>query len=269
MHQFDQDIRSVEQEPFTFSGRITDNWSVNGIPNGGYLLAMMAEAMMQHSEMKSTPVVTANFLNRCEPGDVNVLIEKMSTSRQFDRFQAGLFQNAKEKIRAFGTFAKDSNACSLERYEAGAPHITGLKKCVPIPEIPGYTIFSRMDVRLDPGCAGWMTGNLSEASENKGWIKFIDDRPFDIPSLLLIADSFPPAVLSSQGMVAWVPTLEMSVNIRKIPTTAWLKCIFKTRFITCGLLEEDGEIWDQTGSLIAISRQIAQYRSRNESHIGR
>ena len=42
-------------------------------------------------------------------------------------------------------------------------------------------------------------------------------------------------------MVAWVPTIELSVNIRNIPTTKWLKCIFQTRFITCGLLEEDGE----------------------------
>jgi hypothetical protein len=51
------------------------------------------------------------------------------------------------------------------------------------------------------------------------------------------------------------------VNIRKIPTTDWLKCGFRTRFITCGLLEEDGEIWDQKDELIAISRQIAQYRT--------
>ena len=83
-------------------------------------------------------------------------------------------------------------------------------------------------------------------------------------SILLIADAFPPAVLSSQGMVAWVPTIEFSVNIRNIPTTQWLKCIFRTRFITCGLLEEDGEIWDQKGELIAISRQIAQYRTHTK-----
>ena len=90
---------------------------------------------------------------------------------------------------------------------------------------------------------------------------FKNDRPFDIFSILLVADSFPPAVLTSQGMVAWVPTIEFSVNIRNIPTTQWLKCIFRTQFITCGLLEEDGEIWDATGRLIAISRQIAQYRA--------
>jgi len=118
-----------------------------------------------------------------------------------------------------------------------------------------------MDIRLDPACAGWMQGgDLSEKSENKGWIQFEDDRAFDIFSIVLIADSFPPAVLSSHGMVAWVPTLEFSVNIRKIPETKRVKCAFRTRFISCGLLEEDGEIWDESGDIIAISRQFAQFR---------
>ena len=263
MHQFDRDIRSELQQPFSFSGHISDNWSVNGIPNGGYLMAVLANAMMHHCEMKSTPIITANFLDRCEPGDATISIENLSASRQFDRVQAGLYQNGKEKVRAFGTFASEGNDCDLERYEVPGPDITELKNCVAMPEIPNYSIFSRLDLRLDPIAAGWLSGKLAETSENKGWVKFKDDRPFDILSILLIADSFPPAVLSSQGMVAWVPTIEFSVNIRNLPTTQWLKCIFRTRFITCGLLEEDGEIWDQSGKLIAISRQIAQYRAQN------
>jgi hypothetical protein len=118
-----------------------------------------------------------------------------------------------------------------------------------------------MDLRLEPTSAGWMFGHLSDRSEIKGWIKFRDDRSFDALSILLIADSFPPAVLSRHGMVAWVPTIEYSVNIRNLPTSKWLKCAFRTRFITCGLLEEDGVIWDQNDTLVAISRQIAQYRA--------
>jgi len=128
--------------------------------------------------------------------------------------------------------------------------------------MPNYTLFGHMDIRLDPACVGWWSGDLSDTSECKGWFIFKKERPFDIPSILLVADAFPPPVLSSQGMVAWVPTLEFSVNIRHIPTTDWLKCIFRTRFITCGLLEEDGEIWDQNGELVAITRQIAQYRAQ-------
>lgn len=117
-----------------------------------------------------------------------------------------------------------------------------------------------MDVLLDPSCAGWMQNRVVDKSENKGWIRFKDRRPFDIPSLLLVADSLPPAVLASQGMVGWVPTIELSVNIRNLPKTEWLNCSLRTRFITCGLLEADGEVWDEAGNLVAISRQIAQMR---------
>ncbi|MGD9079272.1 MAG: thioesterase family protein [Desulfobacterales bacterium] len=261
MHQFDRDILFKAGEPFSFSGQIADNWSINGVPDGGYLMAILTKAMMRHSEMKSTPIITANFLNRCEPGDASVTIEKMATSKQFDRFQGSLSQKGKEKIRAFGTFAIENKECLVERCESSGPEIAELEKCVAVPEIPNYTLFGQLDLRLDPICTGWMLGKLSDTSEIKGWIKFKNDRPFDVLSILLIADSFPPAVISSQGMVAWVPTIELSVNVRKLPTTDWLKCSFRTRFITCGLLEEDGEIWDQKGELIAISRQIAQYRA--------
>ncbi len=260
MHQFDQDILLVPSDTFSFSGNITENWSINSVPDGGYLLAILAKAMMHHSEMKSTPILTANYLNRSETGGASILIEQMAASKQFERYQARLVQNNKEKIRAFGTFASDNIDCALERYEVSDPEVAELEKCVPVPEFPNFSLFSQVDIRLDPGCTGWAAGELSENSEIKGWIKFKKDRPFDILSILLFADSFPPAVLSSQGMVAWVPTIEYSVSIRNLPTTQWLKCSFRTRYITCGLLEEDGEIWDEAGRLVAISRQIAQYR---------
>ena len=261
MHLFDHDIRFEPDGPLSFSGQITDNWSINEIADGGYLMAILAKAMMQHSEMKATPIITANFLNRCEPGDAEILIEKMSASKQFNRFQGSLRQKGKEKIRAFGTFSDENRVCLLESCEASCPEIAELEKCLPVPEMPNYSLFSQLDVRLDPACTAWLSGKLSAKSESKGYIKFKESRAFDVPSILLIADSFPPAILSSQGMVAWVPTIELSVNVRKIPTTEWLKCSFRTRFITCGLLEEDGEIWDQKDELIAISRQIAQFRA--------
>lgn len=227
-------------------------------------MAILAKAMMHQSEMRSTPIITANYLSRCEPGEAKILTEKISASKQFERFQARLHQNGKEKIRAFGTFASEDIDCTLESYEMSEPKIKALEECFPVPELPNYTLFGQMDIRLDPICTGWMSGKLSDNSEILGWIKFKTERPFDILSILLVADSFPPAVLSSQGMVAWVPTIEFSVNIRNIPTTQWLKCIFRTRFITCGLLEEDGEIWDEAGRLVAISRQIAQYRTHTK-----
>ena len=136
------------------------------------------------------------------------------------------------------------------------------EECFPFPSIPKYTLYDHMDVLLAPSCAGWIKGekDLSPLSEQKGWIKFKDDRSCDALSLLLIADSFPPPVLASHGIVAWVPTIEYSVSVRDIPDTAWIKAIFRSHYMTCDIVEEDGELWDENGKLLAISRQIAQFR---------
>lgn len=67
-------------------------------------------------------------------------------------------------------------------------------------------------------------------------------------------------VFASFGASARVPTIELSVNARKIPDTRILKGIFKSRFISGGLVEEDGELWNTDGELVAISRQVSKYR---------
>ena len=261
-HLYDQDIAISDQGTQKYAAAISSNWSINGVPDGGYLMAILADAMQRQSEREATPVITANYLARCEPGDALVSVEKIGQSKQFDRFQASLHQNDVEKIRAIDTFASASLECPVERYESDALALPPPDGCVKIPPLPNYTLFDQMDIRLDPACTGWATtGELTDKSEIKGWIRFKDDRRFDMAGILLAADSFPPAVLTTQGLVAWVPTIELSINIRNLPVGRWLKGIFRTRYITCGLLEEDGELWDDENQLVAISRQIAQYRT--------
>ncbi len=261
MHQFDKDISLVQQAPSCFSTTIASNWGVNGIANGGYLTAIMANAMIKAGGHHLAPIVTVNFISRCIPGKADISVEKIASSKQFDRFQASLTQDGIERLRAFGTFSRTGQTNSARRYETGPPELADLADCVPIPPMPEYTVYNQVDIRLDPGCTGWMTGNTNNSkSEHKGWARFREERPFDFLSILLIADTFPPPVISSQGLVAWVPTLEYSVNTRNLPKGDWLKCIFRTRFINNGLLEEDGELWDESGELVAISRQIAQYK---------
>ncbi|KJS32799.1 MAG: hypothetical protein VR64_04470 [Desulfatitalea sp. BRH_c12] len=261
MHPFDKDILS---EPSAQSDqwvtRIAGNWSINDLPNGGYQMAVLANAMLRVSAKKKIAIMTATFIARTTAGNARIHLEKIAASSQFERFEARLVQKGVEKLRALGTFVSEDMACSIDRRESSAPDIAPLAECVPIPVMPKFTLFDHMDVRLDPRCAGWMDNRLVDKSEHKGWIRFKDERPYDANALLLIADAFPPPVFASQGLAAWVPTIELSVNIRKLPSSQWLKCNFRTRFISCGLLEEDGEIWDEAGDLVALSRQIAQYR---------
>ena len=261
MHLFDRDISVTAKEPFLYAGTISDNWSVNGNPDGGYLMALLANAILQKSGKAKLAILTANFIARSVPGEAFLAVKQIGSSRQFERWEARLQQEGTETVRAFGT-CTEGEISGENRYEKSAPVLAPLKDCIAIPEMPRYTIFRNVDDRLDPGCAGWMSGDLVGKSEQKGWIKFKDDRPFDQLSILLLADAFPPPVLASQGIIAWVPTIEMSVNIRAIAKTKWLKCIFRSRFITGGFVEEDGELWDENGGLVAISRQISQFQKQ-------
>jgi acyl-CoA thioesterase len=45
--------------------------------------------------------------------------------------------------------------------------------------------------------------------------------------------------------------------VRARPAPGWLSTQFATLALTDGYFEEDGELWDATGRLVAISRQLA------------
>ncbi len=261
MYQFDKDITVTGKTPETFESVISPNWSVDNNPDGGYLMALLANAVRQGSEKQWPLIVTANFIARCGPGPAEIKLSHMGGSRYFDRWQVTLSQEATPRITALCTMTDDHEDAGEKRYEAAAPDLPDREACVEMPNLPGYTMFDHLEVRLDPACAGWMTtGSLSETSIHRGWLRFRDGRPFDALSALLAADAFPPPILASQGAVAWVPTIEMSVNLRNRGRTPWLKCVFRSRFLSRGVVEEDGRVWDENNELVAVSRQVSRFR---------
>jgi hypothetical protein len=124
VHFFDRDISLNESGPLSYRGVVSDHWSVNGIPNGGYLPALLAHAMAMNSDKRATPIVTANYLSRSAAGDAELRVDKISQSAQFNRLQAGLFQNGAEKVRCLGTLVDEKIECVRERFETAAPPLS-------------------------------------------------------------------------------------------------------------------------------------------------
>lgn len=261
LHAFDRDLEMFDTGSRVFALTLSDQWNIAGSTlNGGYLMGVIAKAMELCSPKKATPIITANYISKCVPGKALAHVEVVSESANFTRFMVRLVQQGKEKIRALGTFSSNVNGDAVQEYETGPPVMADFEDSFQVPVMPDNALFDHIDLRLDPSCAGWLSGGLSERSEFKGWVCFKKERKIDIPAILLFSDTWPPPVFARFGPSAWVPTIELSVNVRKVPDTLVLKGIFKSRFISGGLVEEDGELWDARGELVAVSRQIAKYR---------
>ena len=114
-------------------------------------------------------------------------------------------------------------------------------------------IMSRLDVRIHPDHA--VAGSGREAAIT-GWIRFSDGRPVDAHSLPLFADAFPPPLFSKVGFIGWVPTIELTVHVRRRPVEGWIRGHFRTTDAAGNRTIEDGWLWDESGALVAVARQV-------------
>jgi hypothetical protein len=136
------------------------------------------------------------------------------------------------------------------------PQRESLERVTPGDPFPP-NFMGHLDLRLHPDDAGFFEGRRSGTARLRGWLGLPDDEPIDPLALLTMVDAFPPTVFNVDLPVAWVPTLELTAHVRGRPAPGPLACEVRTRFISGGFLEVDGEYWDAEGQLVAQSRQLA------------
>lgn len=252
---------SIDASERPFKSEIHDGWDVVGNANGGYLMAMAARAMARAADRPHPVSVTAHYLSPGRPGPVTIDPQIVKAGRRLTTVRASLQGAEKPLIELLGSFG-DLNAIEgPQRVDASPPDLPPPEECLhnaPNPEV-GFppAMMGRVNMRLHPDDAQFMAGNPSGDPLVRGWLKLADDEPMDVFGLLLATDCFPPTVFNAKLPVAWTPTVELTAHIRGIPEPGWLRCRFSTRFISGGMLEEDGEVWDETGRLVAQSRQLA------------
>ncbi|HVC71070.1 MAG TPA: thioesterase family protein [Acidimicrobiales bacterium] len=247
---------------------LDDSWSIGGFMNGGYLLATMCLAGSTATSRPEPLAVTATYLSPPVGGPAEISVEVAKKGRQSTVAEIVLHQDGLQHVRAT-VILGDLDDYRGPNLEFPTPSIPHLEQCVPIGDGPGPNgialpeIFQHFDVRLAPGL-GWLNGERPRPSSDRaaridGWTRFTDGREPDPTSLMLFADAFPPAVLDLFP-ASWVPTLQYSVYVRARPQPGWLQGTFRTRSMVGGLLEEDGELFDSSGRLVALSRQLALLR---------
>lgn len=247
----------------TFRAAVHPGWDIGGNANGGYLMALAARAM---AEVAGRPplTLTAHYLRPVPAGPCSIDVVPVRAGRRLATAAATMSMDGRPVLQLLGTFGDQT---------PGGPQVLDppvdmppYDQCADAPsplDGPGPAMMDRLAVRLRPGDEGFRTDRPSGRPEMYGWFAFADfadfadHQPVDAFGLLLAADAFPPAVFNSGLPIGWVPTVELTVHIRGIPAPGPLRCAFRSRFIGDGLLDEEGEIWDGTGALVAQSRQLA------------
>jgi hypothetical protein len=120
-------------------------------------------------------------------------------------------------------------------------------------------LLEHIDIRLDPATLGWLAGRPGGRLDMRGWVRFSDGRAADPLALLQVVDALPPTSFDL-GLASWAPTVELTVYPRGVPAPGWLACIVRGQLWQGGWFDEEAEVWDSAGRLVAQSRQLAGAR---------
>lgn len=277
MSEFDKAITtSGPHGTGEYLGELTDDWGIGEAVNGGLLMALAAQASGDASRRagghRDVLSFSAIFLSAGAPGEVVVRPSVLRTGRSLSSAHTVVTQSADgvdvERFRALLTLGELDRYSESARTTVGAPAMAGLQECVSANDAPaGFSksgLLQRLDMRLDPDTVGWAMGTPSGRGEMRGWLRFADQREPDALSLLLALDAFPPIVFDL-GSSGWAPTIEFTGYVRAHPAPGWLQVRTHTDHVQGGLFNEDCEVWDSTGALVAQSRQLGSARFPDDS----
>ncbi len=258
MTLFDTDTSLEPIGDNRWRGRVNAQWNIGDNPNGGYLVSLVTGALQGLGQHPDPLSITTHYLRPGTPdADCEVEVEVVRTGRTLSTYRGRLIQDGKERIEVIAAFGDLSTpSTSQASISAPAPAIPAPDDCVQRSgEAQGVdlSLLSRLDTRIHPDHA---SGATIDRAELAGWIRFTDGRPPDSRSLVLFADAFPPSVFSLLGNIGWVPTVELTVHVRRRPAPGWIQGRLQTSDLSDGRMIENGMLWDSTGALVAQSRQI-------------
>jgi acyl-CoA thioesterase len=257
-HVFDADTAVHADGDHVYRAELTDRWTaLGGTPNGGYMLAVALRALQAEMPLPDPLVTSAHFLRPGVVGPAEVRTEVVRAGRRVATGEASLVQDGREIVRLLATFGDLAQA-------GGRTHVLNDPPALPPPDetpdilnggsIPGVSVTEHVEYRA-PELPGWVRGAPGGEPGLEFWMRFRDGRDADPLALAALVDAAAPAVLDlgSPGS----STIELTVHIRARPAPGWLACRNTTRHVIGGYHEEDFEIWDSAGSLVAQSRQFA------------
>jgi len=257
--EFDAAIALSGEGP-VFGAVLDGRWDGQASTNGGFLLALVTRAIGAVLPFPDPVVVSGFFLRPGTPGPAEIRTEVVQAGRTTGFGQASLYRDGKQVLRATAAYTDlDAAAARDSRAYAGGqpPDQPPPEECQVLRRVivPPITLVDRIEYRVAE-LPSWVTRTPPSGNPvYEGWMRFADGREPDLLSLPMFVDAVAPAGLELG--LRRMTTVELTVHLRARPAPGWLAFRTLTRYLEGGYFEEDAEIWDSAGRLVAQSRQLA------------
>jgi acyl-coenzyme A thioesterase PaaI-like protein len=234
-----------------------------GAVNGGVLLATVLRAVLDTSPHPHPVATSAHFLRvprAAEPARVHLSWLKQGKTAATARaefVQDG--QGVLETTITTGTLGHpgDGSLC----WTGAPPVLPSVAECTGFADYAGSTrrvgYAAQVDLHLDPATSGWLDGQPDGVPEMRGYFQLREEREPDAYLLALAVDALPP-VIFGLARAGWSPTVELTWHMRAVPAPGLLRVAARCRHVSGGWFDEESEVWDSAGRLVAQSRQIAR-----------
>ena len=243
--------------------------------NGGVLMATMLRGVLDSSPHPHPVATSAHFLRVPRLAPAHVEVTWLKEGRTAATARASLLQDGKPALEmtvttgtvpdpAGGDGAGGGDLGTSLSWTGAPPVLPPIGECVELGPWPGAVgpdgnlgYAGQVEMRLDPATTGWRHGAPAGIPEMRGYFRLREDRDPDAYLLSLAVDGMPPVVFGL-GAAGWAPTVELTWYMRAVPVPGMLKVAARCRHVSGGWFDEEAEVWDAAGRLVAQSRQIAR-----------
>jgi acyl-coenzyme A thioesterase PaaI-like protein len=233
-----------------------------GAVNGGVLMAVVLRAVLGSSPHPHPVATSAHFLRVPRPEEAQVHVTWLKQGKTAATARATLMQDGAgvlETTVTTGTLGEPAEG-GLS-WTGEPPVLPPVEDCTGFADFAGATrragYAGQIDLRLDPATSGWLRGNPQGVPEMRGYFQLREERPPDAYLLALAVDALPPVIFGI-ARAGWSPTVELTWHMRGLPAPGLLRVAARSRHVSGGWFDEESEVWDSAGRLVAQSRQIAR-----------
>jgi acyl-CoA thioesterase len=227
-------------------------------PNGGYVAALLMRALIATVGDAARPPrsLTVHYLQPAVAGPATVEVDVLRAGRSLSFVAARLLQD--DRLVATASSAFGSGRSDLAFQDGRPPSDLPSADELAPPETPPVLtppIADRLDYRPTRPAELFGGGD----AEFWCWLRLRDNAPVDASVLALYVDAMIPTLFIRATTPVLVPTIDLTVHFRSAPRAGydgWCLGHVRTRTVAEGFAEEDCDIYDDSGVLLAQSRQL-------------